>query len=248
MSEQVRSQAQVHTQVRIRMQTQTPQQAPPAQPDEELGARQRRHWQSTYAQHPGMYGALPSACGLAALEVFEQAGAQKVLELGAGHGRDALGFARAGLRVDATDFSREALAQLARSAEAAGLSESVAAVEHDVRVPLPYPDAEFDAVYAHMLLCMALSTAEIHAVVAEVHRVLRPGGLFVYTVRHTEDAHFGSGVARGDDIFEHGGFAVHFFAREFVAELARGWELRGVEPCEEGELPRRLWRVTQARR
>jgi hypothetical protein len=41
------------------------------------------------------------------------------------------------------------------------------------RRPLELPDASVDAVYAHMLLCMALSTAEIHAAVAEAARVRR---------------------------------------------------------------------------
>jgi SAM-dependent methyltransferase len=82
-------------------------------------------------------------------------------------------------------------------------------------------------------------------VVEEVGRVLRPGGLFVYTVRHTGDAHYGHGSAHGDDIYEHGGFAVHFFSRRLVEDLAEGWHLREVHPFEEGELPRRLWRITQ---
>ena len=47
-------------------------------------------------------------------------------------------------------------------------------------------------------------------------RVLRPGGAFVYTVRHTDDAHYGTGTAHGDHIHEHGGFAVHFFDRTLV--------------------------------
>ncbi|MBR7834561.1 class I SAM-dependent methyltransferase [Actinospica durhamensis] len=215
--------------------------------DDEIGARQQRHWQATYEQHPGVYGALPSAAAVAALAAFEQAGARRVLELGAGHGRDALGFARAGLSVDAIDYSREALAQLVRAAQAEGLADAVAAVEHDARDKLPYPDGEFDAVYAHMLLCMALTTDEIRAVVDEVRRVLRPGGLFVYTVRHTGDEHYGAGVALGEDVYEHGGFAVHFFSRELVDDLARGWQHPEVEAFEEGELPRRLWRVTQVR-
>jgi SAM-dependent methyltransferase len=98
-----------------------------------------------------------------------------------------------------------------------------------------------------MLLCMALTTDQIHALVGDLKRVLRPGGIFVYTVRHTGDAHYGSGTAHGDGIHEHGGFAVHFFTRELVGALADGWHLREVHAFEEGELPRRLWRVTQTR-
>jgi SAM-dependent methyltransferase len=98
-----------------------------------------------------------------------------------------------------------------------------------------------------MLLCMALPTAQIHALVGQVRQVLRPGGVFVYTVRHTGDAHYGTGTFHGDDIFEHGGFAVHFFDRPLVDALADGWDDLQVHAFEEGELPRRLWRVTQRR-
>jgi SAM-dependent methyltransferase len=204
---------------------------------------QQRHWEQTYADHPGMYGDEPSAPARYAAGVFRDAGATDVLELGAGHGRDALYLARAGFTVHATDFSAEGLDQL--RARAAASDVAVTTTVHDVRRPLPLPDASVDGVFAHMLLCMALSTDEIRALVGEVRRVLRPGGAFVYTVRHQGDAHYGAGLARGDDIFEHGGFAVHFFDRELVDELAVGWERVRVHAFEEGELPRHLWRVTQ---
>ncbi|MFJ7201071.1 MULTISPECIES: hypothetical protein [unclassified Streptomyces] len=89
-----------------------------------------------------------------------------------------------------------------------------------------------DAVFAHMSLCMALSTEEIHAVVDEIGRVLRPCGSLVYTVRHTGDVHYGTGVAHEDGIFEHGGFAVHFFDRGLVDALRRLGPARS--PCLRG--------------
>ncbi|TLS42619.1 class I SAM-dependent methyltransferase [Streptomyces montanus] len=211
----------------------------------ELGEVQRLHWQETYTAHPGMYGEQPSAPAVHAAGVFRAAAVNDVLELGSGHGRDALFFAREGFTVRATDFSATGLDQLRAAARAQDVTERVTTVVHDVRDPLPLPDASVDAVFAHMLLCMALSTSEIHALVDEVRRVLRPGGVFVYTVRHTGDAHCGAGVAHGDDIYEHGGFAVHFFPRDLVDALADGWRLDEVFPFEEGDLPRRLWRVTQ---
>jgi SAM-dependent methyltransferase len=118
---------------------------------------------------------------------------------------------------------------------------------HDVRQPLPLEAQSVDAVYAHILLCMALCTEQIQALVGEMRRVLRPGGTLVYTVRHTGDAHSGTGTFHGDDIFEHGGFAVHFFDRPLVDALADGWDDLQVHAFEEGELPRRLWLVTQRR-
>jgi SAM-dependent methyltransferase len=218
-----------------------------AEDGRELADVQRRHWQDTYRGHPGMYGLDPSAPAVYAARLFRSADAEEVLELGAGHGRDSLYFAREGFTVLAADFSAVGLGQLRDAAREQGLGARVTTAVHDVREPLPLPDASVDAVFAHMLLCMALSTEEIRALTGEVRRVLRPGGTFVYTVRHTSDAHYGAGTGHGDDIWEHGGFAVHFFSRALVDALAEGWELNEVFAFEEGGLPRRLWRITQTR-
>ncbi|MFK4099917.1 class I SAM-dependent methyltransferase [Streptomyces sp. NPDC019531] len=145
--------------------------------EKDLGEAQLAHWQDTYAAHPGMYGAHPSAPAVHAARVFHTAGARDVLELGAGHGRDALFLAREGFLVQATDFSATGLGQLRAAARAQGVAERVTTLVHDVRDQLPVPDASVDAVFAHMLLCMALSTSEIHTLVGEVRRVLRPGGV-----------------------------------------------------------------------
>ncbi|MCP3757039.1 class I SAM-dependent methyltransferase [Streptomyces sp. TBY4] len=213
--------------------------------EQDLADAQWRHWQGTYSAYPGMYGGGPSAPALHASAVFRAAGAKDVVELGAGHGGDALHFAGAGFTVLATDFSATGLEQLEKAAREQGVAERVTTAVHDVRQPLPLPDDCVDAVFAHMLLCMALSTQEILRLVNEVRRVLRPGGTLVYTVRHTGDAHYGTGIAHGDDIYERGGFAVHFFPRYLVDALADGWRLEEVHPFEEGDLPRCLWRVTQ---
>jgi SAM-dependent methyltransferase len=213
----------------------------------ELAVAQRDHWQDTYRAHPEMYGSGRSEPAAYAAEVFKTHGVERVLELAAGHGRDTVYFAHQGFTVLATDFSDVAVAQVRRTAQAQGVSERVQATVHDLRKPLPVPTASVDAVFAHMALCMALSTKELHAIVDEVSRVLKPGGKFIYTVRHTGDAHYGAGQAHGDGIFECGGFAVHFFSRELVESLAAGWILEDVHAFEEGELPRRLWRVTAAK-
>lgn len=58
-----------------------------------------------------MYGEQPSAPARHAARLFHDAGARDVLELGAGHGRDALHFAREGFTVHATDLSPADLQQ-----------------------------------------------------------------------------------------------------------------------------------------
>jgi SAM-dependent methyltransferase/catechol 2,3-dioxygenase-like lactoylglutathione lyase family enzyme len=210
----------------------------------DLISDQHEKWSETFLTRPDFLGSEPSAPGRAALARFVTAGAAEVLELGPGQGRDTLLFVEAGLRVIALDFADAGLAQIAAKADASGLGAAIQTLVGDVRDPLPLADASVGACYAHMLLCMALSTAEIEQLVAEVRRVLRPDGLFVYTVRTTADAHFRVGIDHGDDRWETGGFIVHFFDGELIERLADGFELLEVADYDEGSLPRRLAAVT----
>jgi len=219
----------------------TPQQ-PPVDP--QVIAGQPAHWAATFAANPDMYGTDPSAAGRAAAEAFTAAGLRSVLELGAGQGRDTLYLARQGLQVTALDYAPGTVETIAAKAEAAGLKDLVTVARHDIRQPLPLPDASIDASYSHMLFCMALTTSELERLAGDLRRVLRPGGLVVYTVRTTADAHFGAGTPRGDGMYEHGGFIVHFFDQALIERLAEGFELLDVTDFTEGELPRRLARVT----
>jgi SAM-dependent methyltransferase len=208
---------------------------------------QRRHWSTTYAAHPDMYGDDPSEAAVAAADAFSSAGVDSVLELGAGQGRDTLYLAGRGFHVHALDYVPEGVRAIEAKAAAAGLADRVSVGLHDVRERLPLADDVVDASYSHMLLCMALTTPELERLVADVRRVVRPGGLVVYTARTTDDPHYGAGVAHGDDMYEHGGFVVHFFDRALIDRLASGFALLEVTEFTEGDLPRRLARVTMRR-
>ncbi|MFB7443117.1 SAM-dependent methyltransferase, partial [Streptomyces mirabilis] len=109
--------------------------------DKRVADAQRAHWQAAYTQHPQMYGTEPSEPARHAAEVVRTAGASTVLELGAGHGREALCFARKGFTVHATDFSATALEQLTAAARGSGLADRITTTVHDVRDPLPVPDS-----------------------------------------------------------------------------------------------------------
>lgn len=211
-----------------------------------MTANQQRHWSEVFAANPDMYGTAPSEAAVNAAQYFAGRGTKSVLELGAGQGRDTMFLASQGFEVIALDYADEATRSIAEKATIARIA-GVSVAQHDVREPLPFDAESFDACYSHMLFCMALSTEQIIALKNEVHRVLRPGGTLVYTVRHTGDAHYGAGLACGDDTFENGGFIVHFFDEALVRQLGEGFELVDVVPFTEGELPRQLWRVTMRR-
>jgi len=103
---------------------------------------------------------------------LREASAKRLLEIGAGPGHDAQFFVQEGLEVVCIDLSPEMVC-LCR---AKGLD----AHEMDV-ADLRFPDASFDAVYSLNTL-LHLPKADLPAVLREIRRVLRPGGLFQFTV------------------------------------------------------------------
>lgn len=205
---------------------------------------QRSHWERVFAENPDMYGTDPSDPGRFAVDLFERASAREILELGAGQGRDTLAFLAAGYRVTALDYAEDAVQAVEETAKLQGIARWLTTITHDVRRPLPLADESMDAVYSHMLFNMALSTSELDELGREVRRVLRPGGLNIYTVRHIRDAHYGAGISHGDGLFESGGFIVHFFDESLVDRLAVGFDVVDRAEFEEGGLPRKLWRIT----
>jgi SAM-dependent methyltransferase len=194
---------------------------------------------------PEMFGAEASTPARSAAELFKREGRTTILELGCGQGRDTIWFARHGFKVSALDYSTQGLEAIDAKARELKLSGLIVTKMHDVRAPLPFAGGTFDACYSHMLLCMALTSAEIQFLSDEIRRVLKPGGLNVYTVRNTTDPHYRTGIHRGEEMWEiGGGFIVHFFSREKVEDLAKGYEIVAVEEFEEGEVLKKLFAVT----
>tara|TARA_B110000196_G_scaffold66507_1_gene56207 strand:- start:212 stop:499 length:288 start_codon:yes stop_codon:yes gene_type:complete len=90
---------------------------------------------------------------------------------------------------------------------------------------------------------MALSIAELKYLNVEICRILKSGGINVYTVRHTEDGDYKNGTHIGEDLYENDGFIVHFFSKEKVKKITDGFSIRSIENFEEGKFPRKLFKV-----
>lgn len=205
---------------------------------------QHRHWENMLSSKPDMFGTEPSNPAQKAAELFKKEGRVKILELGGGQGRDTIFFAQNGFQVTVLDYCESGIEAITQKSKGLGVSKSITAACHDARKPLPFDDETFDACYSHMLYCMALTTAELEFLSDEIRRVLKPNGLNIYTVRNTKDPHFQTGIHQGEEIYEIGGFVIHFFSKEKVEQLAKGFEIVSIDEFEEGTLPKRLFRVT----
>lgn len=214
---------------------------------QEIVERQRQNWSNTFLNNPNAFGEGPSEAAQKAADLFKKEGKDNILELGGGGGRDTIFFAHSGFKVQVLDFSESAVEAIRQKALESDLSQSITAACHDVRNPLPFKDQSFDACYSFGLYCGALLTSELEFLSDEIRRILIPGGLNVYTVRNTSDPHYGTGTHQGGDMYEVGPFIVHFFSKEKVIHLAKGYELISIDEFEEGMLPRKLYRVTMRR-
>lgn len=125
---------------------------------------------------------------LIALDVLALSPTDDVLEVGFGHGRT---LAEAALLVTAGRLAgvdpSEVMLRIARGRNAASLKSGRMDLKLGVSEHLPWPAESFDKAYAvHTIYFWAQPARDL----AEIHRVLRPGGRLVLGYRPSEDAGF----------------------------------------------------------
>jgi SAM-dependent methyltransferase len=91
---------------------------------------------------------------------------------------------------------------------------------------------------------MALSNHDLENLNSEIYRILKPGGINIYTARHTDDQDYKNGIHVGEDLYENDGFIVHFFSKSKINQLSKDFKILNIEKFEEGKFPRKLFRVT----
>ena len=91
---------------------------------------QRQQWERALAERADRYGANESAPGRAAARRLREQRLNRLLELGAGQGRDTLFFAREGFEVHALDYASSAVRAIAQTARQAGLAAKVTVSQH----------------------------------------------------------------------------------------------------------------------
>jgi len=211
--------------------------------DKKVLDQQSQYWEKNFLSKPEMFGLDPSKAAINTLKIFKEKKIKKIVELGAGLGRDTIFFAKNLINVDALDYSPAAIKVINKKILENKLSNLVSTKIFDVRKKLPFENNSVEVCFSHMLYCMALTTTELKFLNNEICRILKPGGMNVYTVRHTGDGDYKNGTHIGEDLYENDGFIVHFFSEEKVRQIADGFNIYNIENFEEGTFPRKLFRV-----
>jgi len=210
--------------------------------------QQSQHWEKNFSNKPEMFGLEPSLSAEKALNLFKERKINNIIELGAGLGRDSIFFAKNNIKIQALDYSPSGIKVIDEKIKKENLSNYISTKLFDVREKLPFQDNSIKACYSHMLYCMALTLSDLENLNNEIQRILKPGGINIYTVRHTNDGDFKNGIHRGEDLYENDGFIVHYFSEEKVNSLLNGFKNISLEKFEEGTFPRKLFFVVNEKK
>ena len=210
--------------------------------------QQSQHWEKNFSNKPEMFGLEPSIPAKKALNFFKEKKINNIIELGAGLGRDSIFFAKNNIKIQALDYSSSGIKIINHKIKKNNLSNYISTKLFDVREKLPFKDNSIDACYSHMLYCMALTIDDLQKLNKEIHRILKPNGLNIYTVRHTNDGDYKNGKHIGEDLYENDGFIVHYFSEEKVNSLLNGFKNISLEKFEEGTFPRKLFFIVNEKK
>ena len=210
--------------------------------------QQSQHWESNFSNKPEMFGLNPSLSAKKALKLFQEKKINKVIEIGAGLGRDTIFFAKNSIHTTALDYSLSGIKVINQKTNKENLSNYISTKQFDVREKLPFEDNSVEACYSHMLYCMALTTNDLEKLNNEILRILKPSGINIYTVRHTNDGDYKNGIHRGEDLYENDGFIVHYFSEDKVNSFLNGFKNISLEKFEEGTFPRKLFFVVNEKK
>ena len=188
-----------------------------------------------------MFGLEPSLPAKKALNIFKKNNYSKIVELGAGLGRDSIYFWKNSINVTALDYSENGIKVINEKIKKENLTSSISTLKFDIREDLPFESNSVDACYSHMLYCMALTQKDLDKLNSEIHRILKPDGINIYTVRNTDDGDYKKGIHRGEDLYEIDGFIIHFFSKDKILNLTSGFKNISIDYFEEGSFPRKLY-------
>ena|SRR5580700_2106974 len=191
--------------------------------------------------HPAVQALIPE---------LKARGARTALDLGCGVGRHALHLAAEGFAVEAIDGSAAGVAATAKAAKARGLP--LLTVRQGFIDELPFPEAAFDYVLSWNVIYHG-TLGDVGRRLAEIWRVLKPGGLYQGTMLSTRNANYGVGRAVAPDTFvidevEEKSHAHFYCDAARLVSLFAGFELLSMSQDEQGKPGAWHWHVVAERK
>jgi SAM-dependent methyltransferase len=196
------------------------------------------YWDGRFGREGKIWGMTPSVTAVYACERFRRHGVRSVLVPGAGYGRNALLFARAGMAVTGVEISAEAI----KIAEGKDIMYI-----HGSFLDVPLASGTFDAIYCYNVLHLFLE-GDRKRFVAKCADVLREDGLAFFAVFSDAELSYGKYRQVEPGTFESKpGRPVHYFSERDLVDHFADFEVleTGIveDPEEHGEEGKHVHRV-----
>ena len=145
-----------------------------------------------------------------------------ILDLGCGIGIDTLHLVENGHQVVACDFSKEALDKVKQNIPEAST------LKFNMKESIPFNDETFEFIIANKSIHY-FSKQETISIIKDLHRILKPGGVFAFVVNSTKDSNFGAGQGEKieENFYEVRGTTKRFFDKEALETFfdSEHWEI-----------------------
>jgi tellurite methyltransferase len=207
-------------------------------------------WDKRWATPEGRAGWVsPDPAVEALIPQLKARGARRALDLGCGVGRHALHLAAEGFTVEAIDGSAAGIAAAREAARGRGLS---LALRQGAIDELPFPDGAFDFVLSWNVIYHG-TLGDAGRRLAEIWRVLKPGGLSQGTMLSTRNDNYREGRAVAPDTFVIDGVEEKSHAHCYcdaarLVALFSGFELLSLNQDEQGKPGAWHWQLVAERR
>jgi len=122
----------------------------------------------------------------------------KILDYGFGSGQELMYFAEQGYDVYGLDIVQSAKDKFDSHihAKRPELRDKIKTrILEPEATALPFPDASFDFIHSNGTVCLLPSEGAIKVLLNEWHRVLKPGGLFMFSTIHPQNSQIQTGRA-----------------------------------------------------
>jgi SAM-dependent methyltransferase len=196
-------------------------------------------WNKVYSRDASFFGDNPSNFALDSYEEFQKHGVKQILELGCGQGRDTIFFASKGLNMVAIDSSEVAINTLSKITTEKNLP--IRPIINNASDGIPFDNSYFDAVYSHMFFNMRFTDDQVKSLFVEVNKVLKNGGLNLFSVRSDNDAMYKKGTQVEKNIYDINGFQIRFFTKSDVEDILMATGFTAYEIIEAYEEPASLY-------
>jgi SAM-dependent methyltransferase len=157
-----------------------------------------RIWEDLYRQGKANLAYPNSVLVSLSYHLLDPSRNRRLLDYGFGAGANLLFFVRRGFDVCGVEVSKSAVDIVADKLRVEKLHADLKIIEQD---RVPFEDAAFDAVIAWQVLYY--NTWEtLHRAIAEIDRILRPGGIFIGTMAAIGDISQQNSSPLGDGLYQ----------------------------------------------